>query len=70
MRDVDGVVQESESKVLWDYNCGGMFRAEVDEDGKGVFRVWRDGDLVKMDGEGEYEGEGEKVDLRMWQKEF
>jgi L-asparaginase len=33
---------EKRHEVLQNYNCGGMFRAWIDEEGKAVVRIWRD----------------------------
>lgn len=32
----------SQGKVVWDFNCGGMFRAWVDDDGQSHFMAFRD----------------------------
>jgi L-asparaginase len=32
----------SEGKVVWDFNCGGMFRAWIDDDGDERFMVFRE----------------------------
>lgn len=32
----------SQGKVVWNFNCGGMFRAWVDDDGKSHFMAFRD----------------------------
>ncbi|KAK3315975.1 putative 20S proteasome subunit alpha type 2 [Apodospora peruviana] len=46
MRDAEGRVFETRSEILQDYNCGGMFRAWVDEKGTALARIWReDGDV-------------------------
>ncbi|TID21015.1 gb [Venturia nashicola] len=33
---------KSQGKVVWDFNCGGMFRAWVDDDGRSHFMAFRD----------------------------
>lgn len=43
VRDELGRVVEARSDVLMDFNCGGMFRAWVDDAGKPVFSVWTNG---------------------------
>ncbi|KAJ9144265.1 N-terminal nucleophile aminohydrolase [Pleurostoma richardsiae] len=42
VRDAEGNVMEKRHEVLQNYNCGGMFRAWIDEEGKAVVRIWRD----------------------------
>jgi L-asparaginase len=44
-----GNVVESRSNILQDFNCGGMFRAWIDDDGRPVMRIFdgiKDGDYV------------------------
>ncbi|KAK3361671.1 putative 20S proteasome subunit alpha type 2 [Lasiosphaeria ovina] len=41
VRDAEGTVVETRSNILQDYNCGGMFRAWIDDDGSAFARVWR-----------------------------
>ncbi|KAK5653822.1 hypothetical protein OQA88_7981 [Cercophora sp. LCS_1] len=48
VRRRDGVVVGARSEILQDYNCGGMFRAWVDESGNVVVRIWRE-DRVEAD---------------------
>lgn len=43
VRDAEGQVVDVRSEVLMDYNCGGMFRAWIDEDGKPVMSIWSNG---------------------------
>lgn len=43
VQDQDGNVVAMKHKVISDYNCGGFFRAWLDEEGNGVFRAWREG---------------------------
>ena len=43
MRDASGRVIEARSEILMDYNCGGMYRAWIDDDGKPVMSVWSNG---------------------------
>jgi L-asparaginase len=54
-------VKSLESDIVYDFNCGGMFRAAVGKDGKAVMRVWREGQHEGLD---LYEGEGKKYDVR------
>lgn len=41
-RDGDGGIHLVESTILQDFNCGGMFRAWIDDSGAAQARVWRD----------------------------
>ncbi|KAF4464199.1 L-asparaginase precursor [Fusarium albosuccineum] len=43
VRDSDGRVVDTKSEILMDFNCGGMFRAWVDDQGKPVMSVWSNG---------------------------
>jgi len=61
--DSDGNTKSSVSNIVDDYNCGGMFRAAVNEHGKAVMRVWKPN---QHDGLEAYEGEGREYDLREW----
>lgn len=56
VRDGEGNVVETRSHILQDYNCAGMYRAFIDDDGKAVVRIWRD-DMTLPLGKG-YEAEG------------
>lgn len=48
VRDREGNVVDVRSEILQDYNCGGMFRGWVDEEGSPRARVWRgDGDVPR-----------------------
>lgn len=38
--DADGEVVGVKSAVLEEYNCGGMFRAAINDEGKAICRVW------------------------------
>ncbi|KAK4135051.1 N-terminal nucleophile aminohydrolase [Trichocladium antarcticum] len=62
VRDLEGTVVEAHSELLQDYNCGGMFRAWVDDNGVAFARVFGDDQAVPA----EYVGEGEPEDLRAW----
>lgn len=35
---------KAQGKVVFDYNCGGMFRAWIDEEGSAVVEVFRKGE--------------------------
>ena len=56
-------LKSAESDIVYDFNCGGMFRAAVGRDGKAVMRVWKEG---QHEGLEVYEGEGKKYDVRDW----
>ncbi|KAH6981335.1 nucleophile aminohydrolase [Ilyonectria sp. MPI-CAGE-AT-0026] len=43
VRDAAGRVVEARSEILMDYNCGGMFRAWIDDYGEPVMSVWTNG---------------------------
>ncbi|KAH6640356.1 nucleophile aminohydrolase [Chaetomium tenue] len=62
VKDAEGRVVETRSELLQDYNCGGMFRAWVDERGVAFARVFRDDEEVP-DG---YVGEGKPENPRTW----
>ncbi|TAQ86985.1 hypothetical protein B7494_g4688 [Chlorociboria aeruginascens] len=51
------------SHIVDDYNCGGMFRAAINENGKATMRVWRPGQYRGLD---QYDGEGKEYDIRDW----
>lgn len=59
----DGRMKSATSHVVDDYNCGGMFRAAVDQRGRAVMRVWKP---EQYEGLEAYEGEGKEYDLREW----
>ena len=61
--DADGVKKSATSNIVDDFNCGGMFRAAVDAQGKGVMRVWKPGQHQGLQA---YVGEGREYDLREW----
>ncbi len=61
--DASGCKKSAQSHIVYDYNCGGMFRAVVNENSKAVMRVWRPG---QHDGLDQYEGEGKEYDLKDW----
>ncbi|KAK3941407.1 Isoaspartyl peptidase [Diplogelasinospora grovesii] len=42
VRDSEGDVVEAKTEILQDYNCGGMFRAWVDDSGAVAVRIFRD----------------------------
>ncbi|KAL1902997.1 hypothetical protein Sste5346_000909 [Sporothrix stenoceras] len=42
VEDSDGRVQQVRTAVIQDYNCGGMFRAWIDDNGQTQVRIFRD----------------------------
>jgi L-asparaginase len=40
VRHAKGMMKSATSDIVYDYNCGGMFMAAVNKDGRGVMRVW------------------------------
>ncbi|KAK1782326.1 nucleophile aminohydrolase [Copromyces sp. CBS 386.78] len=65
VRDANGHVVETRSEILQDYNCGGMFRAWIDEEGVAYARIFRrDQDIPSS-----YIGEGKPEDPRVWSGE-
>lgn len=62
VRDIDGNVVETRGEVVQAHNCGGMFRAWIDDEGKAVARVWREDEEIL----GSYEGGGATEELRSW----
>ncbi|KAF7551025.1 hypothetical protein G7Z17_g5304 [Cylindrodendrum hubeiense] len=43
VRDAAGRVVDARSEILMDYNCGGMFRAWIDDQGKPLMSIWTNG---------------------------
>lgn len=64
--DADGAFKSATSHIVDDFNCGGMFRAAINEHGKAVMRVWRPNQHVDSDA---YEGEGREYETRDWSNE-
>jgi L-asparaginase len=62
VRDAEGNVVETRSELLQDYNCGGMFRAWVDDKGVAFARVFRDDQEVPNS----YVGDGRPENPRLW----
>ncbi|KAL7794338.1 nucleophile aminohydrolase [Trichoderma ceciliae] len=48
IRDEDGEVVGVRSELLMDYNCGGMWRAWVDDAGRAVMSVWSNGSADEL----------------------
>lgn len=63
--DGEGVVRVK-SEIVEEFNCGGMWRALIDDEGKAVCRVWRDGEIHGIE---EYEGEAISYDVGRWRSE-
>ena len=42
VRDGNGAVVETRSEILQDFNCGGMFRAWIGNNGEAQVRIWRE----------------------------
>ncbi|CZR52301.1 related to asparaginase [Phialocephala subalpina] len=61
--DENGQKKSATSHVVDDYNCGGMFRATIDKQGKAVMRVWKPDQYSGLE---KYEGEGKQYDLSEW----
>lgn len=43
VRDAEGRIVDARSEVIMDYNCGGMFRAWIDDEGEPVMSIWTNG---------------------------
>lgn len=50
VRDASGRVVQTRSDILMDYNCGGMYRAWVDDQGQAVMSIWSNGSADKHHG--------------------
>ncbi|KAF4632976.1 hypothetical protein G7Y89_g5145 [Cudoniella acicularis] len=61
--DEHGNMKSASSEIVDDYNCGGMYRAAIDKNGKAVMRVWKPG---QHEGLEVYDGEGKEYYLRDW----
>jgi L-asparaginase len=48
VRDEDGNAVGIRSEILMDYNCGGMWRAWVDDEGKAVMSAWSNGSADEL----------------------
>ena len=66
-RNVREEVTRTESEIVFEYNCGGLFRAFVRDDGKAESRTWRRGQHEGI--EKDYPWEFEVYDLRDWADE-
>lgn len=64
VRDASERVVETRGEILQAFNCGGMYRAWVDEEGRGVMCVWHEDEVL-----GWMESyEGVPVELATWEK--
>ncbi|KLU92746.1 L-asparaginase 1 [Magnaporthiopsis poae ATCC 64411] len=61
VRDAEGRTLEVRSEIAHDHNCGGMYRAWIDDQGKARYQVFKD-----VPGVGGYEAEGAAEDVRRW----
>lgn len=48
VRNPEGVVVGTRSEILMDHNCGGMYRAWIDDHGKPVMSIWTNGGPDKL----------------------
>ena len=58
IKDENGEVKRAISHIVVDYNCGGMFRAIINKEGKAVCRIWKPGQYDRLE---IYEGEGKDI---------
>jgi L-asparaginase len=49
VRDAEGRILETRADILMDFNCGGMFRGWIDEDGQPVMSIWTNGGPDDLD---------------------
>lgn len=62
----DGEIHAGRGNIVQDFNCGGMFRALINDEGKAVMRVWKDRQYADLD---KYEGEGREEEVSDWIEE-
>lgn len=67
VRHHDGDVKHGEGELVYNYNCGGLFRAFVRDDGKAESRTWRRGQHEGIDKN--YPWEFEVYNLSDWVNE-
>lgn len=68
-RDITGRVISSRAEILQDHNCGGMFRAWIDDDGKAVMRIFhpdREREQNVSGGADMFGTEGRSEDVWRW----
>lgn len=61
VRNAEGRTVEVRSEIVHDHNCGGMYRAWIDDGGKARYQVFKD-----VPGVAGYEAEGAPEDFRRW----
>lgn len=66
VKDKDGRIKSTVSHVVDEFNCGGMFRATVNKEGKAICRVWRPGQHERLE---EYAVEGQEYNVEEWLSE-
>ncbi|KAL7622430.1 hypothetical protein AAE478_007935 [Parahypoxylon ruwenzoriense] len=65
-RDTSGTVISAHTEILQEHNCGGMFRAWIDDDGKAVMKIFQtDGRRPQIGAEG-FGGEDKTEDVWRW----
>ncbi|KAF3055057.1 putative isoaspartyl peptidase/L-asparaginase [Daldinia childiae] len=65
-RDASGRVVSTSANILQDHNCGGMFRAWIDDDGKAVMRIFHPDRADESPSPTVIIGEGETEDVWRW----
>ncbi|KAI1472711.1 N-terminal nucleophile aminohydrolase [Daldinia caldariorum] len=68
-RDESGRIVAASAGILQDHNCGGMFRAWIDDDGKAVMRIFHPDKADKSIVEMVVVGEGVTEDVWRWNAE-
>ncbi|KAI2628490.1 nucleophile aminohydrolase [Hypoxylon sp. NC1633] len=64
-RDASGKTIGTYGKILQEHNCGGMFRAWIEDDGKAVMRIFHPADTERIQSKA-IEGEGKAEDVWRW----
>jgi L-asparaginase len=59
VRDGQGNIVSTRSEIIQDYNCGGMFRAWINDDDMAVAAVWREGEAATEGWASQWEGKPE-----------
>ncbi|OTA95561.1 hypothetical protein M434DRAFT_69035 [Hypoxylon sp. CO27-5] len=66
-RDASGRVVSASASILQDHNCGGMFRAWIDDDGKAVMRIFHpDSKQERRNGLDIFESEDRPENVWRW----
>lgn len=63
VRGADGSVIETRGELIQAHNCGGMFRAWIDDEGRAIARVWRGAEAEDLPS-GSYHLDEAKEDVR------